>query len=75
MNYKYLHVSKRLIEVPVINPDGSLTNIKRVVPETRGRTYTNPDKRESREDERRENFKTMGWTKRQTDQWRRADKR
>lgn len=74
-NYKYLWVSKRLFEVPVFNDDGSLTNIKQIVVEKKGHTYVNPDKLQSREDQRRINFKIMGWTKFQTDLWRRSDAR
>jgi hypothetical protein len=40
-NYKYIHVSKRILEVPVFAADGSLTNIKQMVAEKRGRTYVN----------------------------------
>ncbi len=41
-NQKYLWVSKRILEVPVLNPDGSLTNIKQMVAERHGRTYRKP---------------------------------
>jgi hypothetical protein len=74
MNYKYLHVSKRLLEVPVIAEDGSLTNIKQIVAETRGRTYRNKDKRVSREKERRLNWKYLRMTKRETDDLMRGDR-
>lgn len=38
-NQKYIWVSKRILEVPVMNPDGSLTNIKQMVAERYGRTF------------------------------------
>lgn len=38
-NFKYLWVSKKILEVPVIGEDGTLTNIKQLVVEKKGRTY------------------------------------
>lgn len=68
-NQKYIWVSKRILEVPVFNPDGSLTNIKQMVAERTGHTYVNgrQDGRYSRERERRNNLKNLGWTKKETD--------
>jgi hypothetical protein len=67
MNYKYLHVSKALVEIPVINPDGSVGPAKQIVAVKYGTTYRNPNKKWSRERERRHTFKTLGWTKKETD--------
>lgn len=53
-NFRYLHVSKRILEIPVLNPDGSLTNIKQMVAEKHGRTYINTNNLPSKRDVHRE---------------------
>jgi hypothetical protein len=68
-NQNYIWVSKRILEVPVFNPDGSLTNIKQTVAEKHGRTYTYPmpGKPNSREDWRRILWNKTGRTRKETD--------
>jgi hypothetical protein len=67
MNYKYLHVSKALVEIPVINPDGSVGPAKQVVPVKYGTTYRRPVPKKMSKRERRKLDKLEGITRQASD--------